>query len=199
MACVLAAGGAAAGPTAQELEEKLLPILVFRDIVPIRMAGLDGEGDQLHASDLALSDQGMWDPGLYTVRCRVFFKTTEDAYAQVPLSTFGWWKDMRTDAQLSHAAVPPGAFADRTVYVRVARKGERVAIRYEFETERKDGQWEFSKEPYRGKMEWPGGVEWPVRARSCWEEWGRQLGKTVEFYGSEDELKRAEGSKFGMR
>lgn len=178
MAGALCAGAApGAAPTEREIEEQLLPVLLLRDIADLRMAGLAVAGGRVGVSDLAASDQNAWEPGSFEVRFRVFLRATDDLYAKAPASRFagvGW-------------RVPEDA---DDVFVLVERKGADVSVRYRFETERKGGRWVFAKEPHAGAFEWPGDVQWPVRTRGCWEEWGRQMGKTPDFFESERDAKR---------
>lgn len=170
-----------AGPTELEIESHLLFPLIVKDIARIRMAGLDTVGDRPRVADLAVSDEGAWEPGRFQLRFRVFFEATDDLYAQVPLSFFARWAESgRRDGD-----------EDECIYIRVGRKGEKVSVQYEVETERKGGQWIFAKTPYAGKFEWAEDVDWPVRTRGCWEEWGRQMGQSVAFYESERAAKEA--------
>lgn len=182
LACGMGAGMArAAGPTEREIEEQLLGLLIVKDVSRIRMAGFTLGGGTPRVVDLALSDEGLWEPGRFKVRFRVFFEATDDLYAQVPLSFFARWSPIaRREGD-----------EDQDVYIRVGRKGERFSIQYECETERRDGKWVFAQEPYAGNFEWPGDVTWPVRTRGCWEEWGRQMGKSLTFHESESAAKEA--------
>ncbi len=177
---------AAPPPTPRETEERLLPSLLRDDASCIRMAGFDWT-DNLHVSDWEMVDCAMWgEPGIFEIRFRVFFTATEDLYEEVSAASV--LESSSRDEDESHG------------YVRIGKAGERFSIRYEFSAHRVDGKLEFVH-PDRRKHcieEWPHGA-WNVRARSCWEAWGKALGKPMAFYDSKDDmrdaLRRAAGSR----
>lgn len=190
-ACTMASG--AEVPTAREVEDQVMPLLLLNDASDIRMAGFDLT-DDLQVSDLEVTDEAAWcAPGFFTLHFRVFFTATEDIYAEVPLSETLWWSELESWAEKE------GRELAREGYVLVGKAGQRFSVKYEIRVERVAGKLALADSDSlpRGNMEWPGGFD-KARARSCWEAWASALGRKMAFHESVDALQKALRAEAGF-
>lgn len=156
----------AAPPTPDEIKRDLVLPIALLESTDWHMAGFE-EGEEI--LDLASTDLGpVGEPGRYTIRFRLRFRTTADVYGR---------------------GVATSPNEGEIVLVRIARAGRSCFEVFEFDVESvttdRGKAWRFARQPSKGNVEWDAGaMPVGVGTRACWEAQAAVTGERLVFFDS---------------